>query len=162
GIPFIPLMASRGCWEACNYCSIVAFYKDARAYGGGKLIRHRSPANVAEEMSILWHKAGGAGIFCFHDDNFLLPKPGTSLTRIREIRQALEQNGVGRAIALVGKSRPDCVDAELARELRQLGVVRLYIGVENAAEAGADHLHRGTPAARASQALTACRDAGIF
>jgi radical SAM superfamily enzyme YgiQ (UPF0313 family) len=161
GIPFIPVMASRGCWEACSYCSITAFYKDAKAYGGGKLIRHRSPKNVAEELAVLWHRAGGTGIFCFHDDNFLLPNPKTSLKRVREIREELDKLGV-TVVGLVGKSRPDCIDAELAKELRRIGVIRLYIGVENASELGACHLSRGTPAERADQALTACRQAGIF
>lgn len=161
GIPFIPIMGSRGCWETCAYCSIVAFYKDARAYGGGKLFRHRSPEHVAEELAVLWHRAGGTGIFCFHDDNFLLPSRGASLERAKQMRAALDRLGVDR-LAIVGKSRPDCIDLELAKELRALGVVRLYVGVENASESGAVHLMRGTPAREAQRALTACREAGIF
>ncbi|MCA9667786.1 MAG: cobalamin-dependent protein [Myxococcales bacterium] len=161
GVPFIPLMASRGCWEACAYCSIVAFYKDARDYGGGKLIRQRSAQNVADEMALLWHRAGGSGVFCFHDDNFLLPKPERSLERVKAIHAALEEHGVG-TLGIVGKSRPDCIDRPLARALRELGTVRLYIGVENASEIGAGHLGRGAKASRADEALSACREAGIF
>jgi radical SAM superfamily enzyme YgiQ (UPF0313 family) len=161
GIPFIPIMGSRGCWETCAYCSIVAFYKDAKSYGGGKLFRYRTPQHVADEIAVLWHRAGGTGVFCFHDDNFLLPSRAASLARVKEMRAALDQLGVSR-LGIVGKSRPDCIDLELAKELRALGVVRLYVGVENASESGAVHLMRGTPAREAQRALTACRQAGIF
>jgi anaerobic magnesium-protoporphyrin IX monomethyl ester cyclase len=47
GVPFVPLLGGRGCWGKCNYCSIVAFYRDGREHGGGRLFRLRSPENVA-------------------------------------------------------------------------------------------------------------------
>ncbi len=161
GVPFVPVMASRGCWGRCTYCSIISFYNEARAHGGGKTVRMRSPRNVAEELAVLWHRAGGEAIFCFHDDNFLLPRPEHSLARAREIRRHLDALGVGRA-AIIGKCRPETVTHELARELRALGVIRLYVGVENAAEQGSDHLGRDKQHESIDAALNACREAGIF
>ncbi|MEI8258889.1 MAG: radical SAM protein, partial [Deltaproteobacteria bacterium] len=161
GVPFIPLMASRGCWGSCSYCSITSFYRDARAHGGGKTFRLRSPENVADEMAVLWHDAGGPSIFCFHDDNFLLPRPADTLARVGAMRARLDELGVGR-VGLIGKCRPECVTADLARELRRLGVIRLYVGVENASGAGAEHLNRGAQAKHIHEALEACREAGIF
>jgi methylmalonyl-CoA mutase cobalamin-binding subunit len=161
GLPFIPIMGGRGCWGQCSFCSIMSFYRDARAYGGGKLLRLRSPRDVAAEMAVLWHAAGGAGIFCFHDDNFLLPRPKDSLERVTAIRRHLDAFGVGR-IAIVGKARPDTLTPELACDLRDLGVIRLYVGVENASEAGAAHLKRGTQLQAVRDALRACRQAEIF
>ncbi|NOY92758.1 MAG: B12-binding domain-containing radical SAM protein [Deltaproteobacteria bacterium] len=161
GVPFIPIMGGRGCWGACAYCSITSFYRDARAHGGGPMLRHRSPEDVATEMALLWHAAGGQAVFCFHDDNFLLPKPEASLKRIRAIRAALDDLGVGKA-AMIGKCRPDSLTPELAKELAALGVIRLYVGVENASQRGSDHLNRKNQTACVSQALRACREAGIF
>ena len=161
GIPFIPVMGGRGCWGACSYCSITSFYRDAKQHGGGRMLRHRSADNIADEMALLVAPLGGQAIFCFHDDNFLLPKPEASLERVRAIRDALDARGVGK-IGLIGKCRPDSLTPELARELRALGVLRLYVGVENAAQRGADHLGRRSQAVRAGAALDACRDAGIF
>jgi len=128
GIPFIPLMGGRGCWGSCRFCSITTYYRDARARaGGGRTMRLRSPENLAAEMALLWHATGGMGaIFCFHDDNFLLPRPEDSLARVRALRSALDDYGVGK-IALVGKGRPDCITPELLRELASLGLVRLYV-----------------------------------
>jgi radical SAM superfamily enzyme YgiQ (UPF0313 family) len=161
GVPFVPLLGGRGCWGKCSYCSIVAFYRDGRDHGGGRLFRLRSPENVAAEMALLWHRAKGPCIFCFHDDNFTLPSPAQTLERVRAIRRALDEYGVG-TIGIVGKARPDTLTPELCRELAALGVIRLYVGVENASTEGGEHLQRGTQQKQVRQALAACREAGIF
>lgn len=160
-VPFIPIIGGRGCWGKCNYCSIIAFYDDAIEAGGGRAVRLRSPANIAAEMALLLDGAGGRGIFCFHDDNFIFPSEKLSIKRIKQIREALDGYGVGR-VAMVGKARPDCVTPALARELADLGVIRLYVGVENGSEAGGEHLRRGTQQHHVRGALAACREAGIF
>lgn len=162
GIPFIPMSGGRGCWGSCAYCSITSFYRDGRASaGGGKIVRLRSARSIAEEMAVLWHAAGGAGIFCFHDDNFLLPRTSDTRERVAQLRVALDDLGVGEA-AIVGKARPDCIDGPLAKDLARCGVIRLYVGVENASATGAEHLGRGKQAASIREALAACREAGIF
>ncbi len=163
GVPFIPMVGSRGCWGACSFCSI-ASYTDGAIEAGGKSprVRLRSPENIAGEMAALWHAAGGKAVFCFHDANFLLPRPEASLRRLRRIRDLLqEEHGVDR-YGLVGNARPDCITDELCLELRELGVLWLYVGVENASRLGARHLGRDMPADRVHQALDACRRAGIF
>ena len=161
GVPFVPLMGSRGCWGSCSYCSITSFYRDGRAYGGGRTVRLRSPENVAEEMALLSHAAGEPCLFCFHDDNFLQPKPERTLARLRAIRASLDEYGVGK-IGMIGKCRPETVTHELAKELRELGVIRLYVGVENASAEGAKHLNRGRQYLAVDTALDACHQAGIF
>ncbi len=161
GVPFIPLMASRGCWGKCSYCSITTVLRDARTHGGGKSLRLRSPKHVATEMALLSCAAGETAIFCFHDDNFLLPRPADTIARVRAIREGLDELDVGK-VAIVGKARPDCVTADLAKELAALGVIRLYVGVENASEHGAAGLRRGAQGAHVRDALRACREAGIF
>lgn len=160
-IPFIPIIGGRGCWGKCSYCSIIAFYDDAIESGGGKAVRMRSASNIAAEMALLLDSAGGQGIFCFHDDNFIFPSEKLSIKRIRDIRAALDEYGVGR-VAMVGKARPDCVTPKLAKELAELGVIRLYVGVENGSETGGDHLRRGTQQTHVREALRSCREAGIF
>lgn len=160
-VPFVPIVGGRGCWSKCSYCSIVAFYRDGREHGGGRLFRLRSPENVAQEMALLWHRAGGPCIFCFHDDNFTLPSPAQTLERVKAIRDALDDYGVG-TIGIVGKARPDTITPELAKSLADLGVIRLYVGVENASQAGGDNLRRGTQQKHVRDALKACREAGIF
>jgi radical SAM superfamily enzyme YgiQ (UPF0313 family) len=160
-IPFVPVSGSRGCWASCSFCSITTVLRDARAHGAhGKLLRLRSPQDVAAEMAVLGRAVGGSAIFCFHDENFLLPRPADSLARVQAIKQYLDEAGVERA-AFVGKCRPDTLTPELARGLAELGVIRLYVGVENASQPGADHLNRRVSVASMGQALDACSEAGV-
>ncbi len=161
GIPFIPISGGRGCWGKCSFCSIASFHRAGRARTGGRLLRLRSPENIAAEMALLWYGADGAGIFCFHDDNFLLPRPDASLARLRQIRAHLDEYGVG-PVALVGKCRPETLTNQLAMQLAELGVIRLYVGIENASEAGATHLDRKRQYQAIEQALAACDQARIF
>jgi anaerobic magnesium-protoporphyrin IX monomethyl ester cyclase len=161
-IPFVPVSGSRGCWASCSFCSITTVLRDARAHGAhGRLLRLRSPEDVAAEMAMLGRAVGGSAIFCFHDENFLLPRPADSLARVEAIKRYLDDAGVERA-AFVGKCRPDTVTPDLARRLAELGVIRLYVGVENASQRGADHLNRRVAVASMGQALEACSDAGII
>jgi radical SAM superfamily enzyme YgiQ (UPF0313 family) len=160
-IPFVPVSGSRGCWASCSFCSITTLLRDARAHGAdGRLLRLRSPNDVAAEMAVLARAVGGSAIFCFHDENFLLPRPADSLARVEAIKRYLDEAGVELA-AFVGKCRPDTLTPELAHRLAELGVIRLYVGVENASQRGADHLNRRVAVASMGQALEACSEAGI-
>lgn len=156
GVPFIPIMGGRG---GCNDGSIAGSQSDT--HRGGACLRRRSPQNVAAEMAELWHRAGGTGIFCFHDDDFLLTRPNASQDRIQAIRDELSKRGVGD-VGWVAKCRPDALTPALAKWLAGQGVLRLYVGVENASAAGALHLGRGTQQEHTNAALAACRNAGIF
>lgn len=161
GIPFVPILGSRGCWGSCSYCSITSFYRDAKSKRGGMMLRHRSPENIAAEMAMLLGNVGGRAIFCFHDDNFLLPRAEASIERIRAIKEAVDAYGVGR-VGMIGKCRPDSLTPELTRELHKLGVIRLYVGVENMSVAGSKHLNRRMQTDCVRDALAACRQEGIF
>jgi anaerobic magnesium-protoporphyrin IX monomethyl ester cyclase len=162
GIPFIPVSGSRGCWAECSFCSITTVLRDGREHDVlGRRLRLRSPKDVGLEMAMLAQAVGGSAIFCFHDENFLLPRPADSLARVAAMRQTLDEQGVGPS-AIVGKCRPDTVTKELARELARLGVIRMYVGIENASPNGAAHLNRRTDVTTMGAALDACADAGIF
>ena len=162
GVPFIPVSGGRGCWAACSFCSIATGLRDAHEHGvAGHRLRLRSPEDVGLEMAMLAQAVGGSAIFCFHDENFLLPRPADSLARISAMRRVIDQQGVARA-GFVGKCRPDTVTRELAQELARLGVLRMYVGVENASPNGALHLNRKTNVPSMGAALDAFAEAGIF
>jgi len=161
GIPFIPMYASRGCWGSCAYCAITTYYRDAQQHGGARKLRLRSPENVAAEMAALYHSVGGPCTFCFHDDTLLLPRPADTLQRLRAIRRSLDEFGVGK-VGLIGKAHPECVTPGLARELARLGVIRMFLGVENASQPGLDHLNRRTTTAEVERAVEAFDCAGIM
>ena len=160
GIPFIPVSGSRGCWAECSFCSITTVLRDGRDHGAGGR-RLRSPEDVGLEMAMLAQAVGGSAIFCFHDENLLLPRPSDSLARVAAMRKTLDEQGVVQS-ALVGKCRPDTVTKDLARELARLGVIRMYVGIENASPNGTVHLNRRTDVSTMGAALDAFSEAGIF
>ena len=141
GERFATLVSSRGCFHSrCLYCCIGAFHSKKE----GKKYSLRSPENVAKEISKLYHEHG-VRVFQFHDDNFMLRSREENLKRFRELRKSLVKEGVDtNDIAFLIKARPDSVDGEVALELKDLGVIGVFLGVENASETGLRALGRGT------------------
>lgn len=146
------LLASRGCWASCHFCSILAFHSQG---GGGKRYRQRRVEAVADEMAHLYHDRG-VRIFNFQDDNFLVPSKSANLERMGRLREALVDRGVGR-IAIQAKTRPDCVDDEVVELLLRMGLFRFFLGVETDAVVGLRTLGRGIEREQNHRALAILR-----
>lgn len=139
GEKFATLIASRGCWHSsCLYCCIGAFHSKKE----GRKFAIRSPENVAEEIGELYHKYG-VRLFQFHDDNFMLPSKEETIERLKALKRAIEAKKVNTEnIAFLIKARPDTVDENVALALKELGVVGVFLGIENASESGLKALIR--------------------
>ncbi len=83
----------------------------------------------------------GVRIFNFQDDNFFLPNPQKATQRFIELRDGLRAEGVTE-IAIAVKARPDSITYESIRVLDDLGLFRVFLGVENASEEALRHLNR--------------------
>jgi len=136
GKPIASVLTSRGCWRNCAFCSINAWYKQ----GGGKKFRIRSIGNIVHEMKQLYFDHG-VRIFNMQDDNFFLPNKTQALRRFEELRKALQLAGI-EGIAIAVKARPDSVTAENIKVLDDLGLFRVFLGVENASEIALRKLNR--------------------
>jgi anaerobic magnesium-protoporphyrin IX monomethyl ester cyclase len=123
GLPVANLLSSRGCSRSCAFCSIAAWHRLCR----GPTVRLRTPAAVADEMARLYER--GYRIFNFHDDNFLLPDKRQNLRRFWRWGNELQARGLGR-IAFAVKSRPDAVEEEVFAFLKELGLFRVFLGIE--------------------------------
>ena len=134
--PIASILTSRGCWRECAFCSINAWYER----GGGKKFRYRSVGSIVAEMSDLYHRHG-IRIFNFQDDNFFLPHAAQALERFKAVRAGLAHEGV-EGIAIAVKARPDSIHEEAIRVLDDLGLFRVFLGVENASENGLRNLNR--------------------
>ncbi len=161
GVPFVPISGGRGCWGQCAFCSITSYFREARRSAGGLGLRLRSPEVIAREMALRTHAEQSACIFCFHDETLLLPRAADTMARITKLTLELDRLGV-EDYAFIGKCRPDCLTPELARDLAEQHVVRLYVGIENASQTGQDHLNRRTRTEQLDRALAAVNAAGIF
>ena len=100
--------------------------------------------NIAQEIAWLYHKQG-VRLFQFHDDNFLQAKrAGYYRAARRADGGAGEREGGLRPDAFLIKARPDSITEKVAFKLRNLGVVGVFLGVENASESGLFSLIRGS------------------
>ncbi|MCE8425428.1 MAG: B12-binding domain-containing radical SAM protein [Candidatus Methanoperedens sp.] len=136
GKPIASILSSRGCWRNCAFCSINAWYKQ----GGGRKFRIRSVENIIAEMKELYFNHG-IRIFNFQDDNFFLPNHEEARLRFEALRDGLQKEGV-QGIAIAIKARPDSITNESVRVLDDLGLFRVFLGVENASENGLRKLNR--------------------
>lgn len=134
--PIASILSSRGCWRNCAFCSINAWYKS----GGGKKFRLRSVENIIEEMKELYF-IHGVRIFNFQDDNFFLQNQTQALRRFEELRAGLRREGIND-IAIAIKARPDSITCDSINVLDDLGLFRVFLGVENASENGLRNLNR--------------------
>ncbi len=134
--PIASILSTRGCWRNCAFCSINAWYKR----GGGRKFRLRSVENIVAEMKELYFRYG-VRTFNFQDDNFFLPNPAKALRRFEALRAQLQQEGV-EGIAIAIKARPDSITYDSIRVLDDLGLFRVFLGVENASENGLRNLNR--------------------
>lgn len=153
--PIASVLTSRGCWRECAFCSINAWYER----GGGKKFRIRGVDSIVAEVSDLYHRYG-IRILNFQDDNFFLPNPVKAAERFAAIRDGLRRNGVGQ-IAIAVKARPDSITEESIRILDELGLFRVFLGVENASENGLRNLNRKQTVAEILSALRILNDFDI-
>lgn len=153
--PIASVLTSRGCWRDCAFCSINAWYQQ----GGGKRFRIRSIENIVAELKEL-HFQHGVRIFNFQDDNFFLPNSAQAVHRFTQLRDALDREGV-TGIAIAVKARPDSITREAIAVLDQLGLFRVFLGVENASENGLRNLNRRSSVAEIMTALEILNDYGI-
>jgi anaerobic magnesium-protoporphyrin IX monomethyl ester cyclase len=159
GENFATLVASRGCWHSsCAYCCIGAFH------AGKKGQRHalRSVENIARELAWLYHKQG-VRLFQFHDDNFLQAREEDNVARLDGLMAALrnERVDVGSTAFLI-KARPDSITEEVAGRLAELGVVGVFLGVENASATGLRALIRGSKVEHIGRAFELLHKHGII
>lgn len=149
------LIASRGCARKCSFCSIHMFYRSAP----GKVVRTRSPREVAREMRML-HDELGATVLLFQDDDF--PIFGKVWHRwCRQLLQAIaDEDLIGRVLWKIN-CRADAVDAQLLAEMRDAGLYLVYMGIESGSDAGLRTLHKQTTVAQNTLAVQALKNLGI-
>jgi radical SAM superfamily enzyme YgiQ (UPF0313 family) len=155
GIPTAYMMGSRGCVSDCDYCCITTLHRLAP----GPRFRQRSAADVADEMADLYHRRG-VRQFVFHDDNFLVPSQAHNRARIGAMSAALGERGV-RDVGLVLKCSPRDADRDTLSTLRDMGLLRLFMGIESGTCAGLASIGRRQTVEQNERALRTTEALGI-
>ncbi|HEY4764475.1 MAG TPA: TonB family protein [Candidatus Sulfotelmatobacter sp.] len=155
GVPTSFLMGSRGCYENCAYCCITTLHNLAP----GKKFRQRSVELIADEMAELYRDRGTRQ-FVFHDDNFLVPSVAHNQARIEGFDKAFKSRGMDD-IALLIKCRPADANRDVLGRLKEMGLVRIFMGIESATEAGLLTLDRHQTVGQSIRALDICGELDV-
>lgn len=155
GVPTSFLMGSRGCYENCAYCCITTLHHLAP----GKRFRQRKAELIADEMVELYRERGTRQ-FVFHDDNFLVPSIALNQARIEAFDKAFRSRGM-EDIALLIKCRPADANRDVLSRLKQMGLVRVFMGIESATEMGLLTLERHQTVEQSIRALDICGELDI-
>jgi len=155
GVPTAYIMGSRGCVRRCDYCCIATLHKLAP----GPRFRRRDPDLVVAELSYLYHRRG-VRQFVFHDDNFLVPNPRNNLKRLAQYERAIEAHEL-RDIGLVMKCGPQDLDRASLVKLREMGLLRIFLGIESGSQSGLDSIGRRQTTADTERAISLCEEHGV-
>lgn len=127
----VPIETSRGCWGHCNFCMVPKFH--------GRRWRPKPIARVVEEMKQI-HDQYGIGVFEFVDDNFFGPR-GSGHSRAFELASGIRQANLSVRFGL--SCRADMVDRDTILALKEVGLVRLYVGLESGSQSMLDRFGKG-------------------
>jgi len=113
------MLSSRGCPFKCIYCHVQAKWGRPRLH---------SAQRVASEVELLVKNYGVQGIY-IEDDLFV-----SSIKRIAAITQELKQRNVWGSVRFFLDLRANLVTDELVRALKEMGVVKVALGLESGSE----------------------------
>jgi hypothetical protein len=149
---FATVQGSRGCYHACAMCLPCAFY---RTTPGGRY-RLRGIPNLVDEIEALYRR--GIRLFQFDDEQFLPPE-GARQVRVEAFAQELARREL--EIAFTIKCRPDDVEASILGRLQEIGLLRVYVGIESGCQATLDLLGKGVAVQQNIEALVALDRLGL-
>jgi radical SAM superfamily enzyme YgiQ (UPF0313 family) len=130
------ILASRGCYYNCSFCSIHEFYHGLK----GPKRRARSPANVAQEMDQLFNNKN-VRIFIFQDDCIVMKGP-KHREWLDNFLNELKRRNMSDQILWRVSCRVDDIGIDQVGRLKDAGLMCLYIGIESGNELGLKTLNK--------------------
>jgi len=152
GVPTAYIMGSRGCVRRCDYCCITTLH----ALAPGPRFRRRDPDKVVEELAYLYHERG-VRQFVFHDDNFLVPNPVNNRERLAQYERAIHAHQL-HDIGIVMKCGPQDLDRASLAKLKELGLLRIFLGIESGSQCGLDSIGRKQTTVDTERAISLCEE----
>lgn len=142
--PTMTLMASRGCKANCLYCQPVA-----RTLFGKKM-RHRSVANVLEEIIYLKKNYTFKSLYFIDDELLYNGREWVEELCTSFIRKNLKLNWVCQA-------RVDQIDEDLVVLMKKSGCYAIGFGVESGSQKILNYMRKGYRVAQIEKAFDICR-----
>ena len=147
------IATSRGCYHRCSFCCIQSFY----ALSGGRTPRLRSPENVVDEIESVIAQVG-VKEFRFVDDDFLGPSPKTR-DRVARIADEIRARKLGISFKI--ECRPDEVDDDILKLLKEAGLTEVFLGVESGVQRQLDTYNKRVTVEQNRRAIETVRRAGV-
>ncbi len=144
---FATIIAGRGCIHNCSYCNTRKFYSQS----GGPVRRLRKPEMVIKEMEYLYIKHN-CPVFLFQDDDFpVTVRNGSGW--ISGFCKELIRKKLNDKLMWKINCRPDEIDEERFRMMKQCGLFMLFMGIEDGTGAGLNRLNRNMSLARSKEGI---------
>jgi len=142
------LATSRGCDQACTFCSQQAFW--CRTW------RARSPEDLLDEMQML-KETYGVGVIMFSDET-----PTLDGVRWRRILDLLIERDLGLHILMETRVDDILRDEEIMPLYRQAGIRHVYVGVERTDQASLDAFKKNATVEQGRRAIELINENGMI
>jgi anaerobic magnesium-protoporphyrin IX monomethyl ester cyclase len=142
------LSTSRGCDQACTFCSQQAFW--CRTW------RARSPEDLIDEMQMLKERFG-VGVIMFSDET-----PTLDGVRWRKILDLLIERDLGLHILMETRVDDILRDEAIMPLYREAGVRHVYVGVERTDQASLDAFKKNTTVEQGRRAIELINEHGMI
>lgn len=147
------IAGSRGCYHRCSFCCIQSFY----ALSGKHTPRFRSAQNIVNEIESIIALTGRKEIR-FIDDDFIGPG-AKSKERVISIAKEIRGRKLGINFAI--ECRPDEVDEDILKLLKEVGLTEVFLGVESGVQRQLDTYNKRTTVEQNKLAIEMVRRCGL-
>ena len=152
---YATLLAGRGCIYNCAFCDIREFYGQSP----GPVKRIRKPERVVEEMKYLF-KEHECRVFLFQDDDFPV-KTNRTEAWVQEFCKALRKRNLNGNVIWKINCRPDEVDFDLFDLMKEHGLFKVYLGIEDGTDAGLKQMNKRLKVSDHNEGIQILKELGI-
>lgn len=142
----LPIITSRGCPYACNYCSV--------KLSMGRNFRARSARNVFNEINHWYSK--GFRVFDINDDCFTIDKK-----RVKDICDLIIKNELNLSFTLYNGIRANGLSKNLLKKMKKAGCKFISIGCESGNKEVLKKIKKSITKEQVSKASTWCEELNI-
>ncbi|MGA7827030.1 MAG: radical SAM protein [Geobacteraceae bacterium] len=142
-----PIITSRGCPGACQFCSSSSFF--------GTGWRCRSAKSVLAELDEIYKRYGFRSV-CFMDDNFTL-----SPQRVMEIADGIIERGYDLKFWNFSRVETIAKNPDMVTRMAAAGSTTVYLGIESGNEDTLSALGKNTTTGDVTRAIDILRQNGI-
>ncbi len=155
GRKYATLLAGRGCYYNCSFCSIREFYSKPK----GPVKRVRRPEMVVREMELL-HQEKDCTVFMFQDDDFPVTTRREKDWTAR-FCELLVEKGLSDKILWKINCRSDEIHPELFKMMKDSGLFLVYLDIEHGSDSGLRLMNKRMTAETNIRAVTTLKKLNI-